>query len=301
MKPEISVIMPVYNVEKYISIAVQSILNQTFENFELIIIDDASTDKTYNIINRFSDKRIIKLQNKSNKGIANTLNESFKLAQGEFIARMDGDDISKPDRFEKQLDFMKSNPRLIISGTCMELISSEGKFIGVQEKKIGKEEIKLGLFFGYTSLAHPSIIIRKQLLDLFCLRYDSAFQYAEDFDLYCRSTQYAPMDNLRESLIQYRLHNESVSQKFHVQQQIDAKAALYLHLRRLRLPFTLKQFEIHTNIAFNDETCFIRKRDILSWFNDLQKWNVLNNYFNNELFEKYCIIYQNELIQKRGI
>lgn len=293
--------MPVYNVEKYISIAVQSILNQTFENFELIIIDDASTDKTYNIINQFSDKRIIKLQNKSNRGIANTLNESFKLAQGKFIARMDGDDISKPDRFEKQLDFMKSNPELIISGSCMELINREGELIKVQEKKIGKEEIKLGLFFGYTSLAHPSIIIRKQLLDLFCLRYDSAFQYAEDFDLYCRSTQYAPMDNLRESLIQYRLHNESVSQKFHMQQQIDAKVALYLHLRRLRLPFTLKQFEIHTNIAFNDETYFTHKRDILLWFNDLQKWNLRNNYFNKGLFEKYCFIYQKELIQKRGI
>lgn len=301
MKPEISVIMPVYNVEKYISIAVQSILDQTFENFELIIIDDASTDKTYDIINQFSDKRIIKLQNKVNKGVANTLNEGLKIVRGEFVARMDGDDISKTDRFEKQLNFMKSNPELIISGTCMELISSDGKFIKSQKKKSCNEKIKIKLFFGYTSLAHPSIIIRKQLLDLFCLRYDSAFRYAEDYDLYCRSTQYAPMGNLKEDLIQYRLHDESVSQKFHMQQQIDAKAALYLHLRRLRLPFTLKQFKIHTSIAFNDETFFVPQKEIQLWFRNLQEWNQTNNYFNKELFERYCSIYQTELIQRKGI
>lgn len=301
MKPKISVIMPVYNVEKYIFLAVQSILDQTFENFELIILDDASTDKTYDIINQFSDKRIIKLQNKTNKGIANTLNEGLKIARGEFVSRMDGDDISKTDRFEKQLNFMKCNPELIISGTCMELINSDGKFIKSQEKKSCNEEIGIKLFFGYTSLAHPSIIIRKQLLDLFCLRYDSAFQYAEDYDLYCRSTQYAPMGNLKESLIQYRLHDESVSQKFHMQQQIDAKAALYLHLRRLKLPFTLKQFKIHTNIAFNNESLFIPQKEIQSWFRNLQKWNQEKDYFNKELFERYCSVYQTDLIQRRGI
>lgn len=301
MKPQISVIMPVYNVEKYISIAVQSILNQTFDNFELIIIDDASTDKTYDIINCFQDKRIIKLQNQINKGVSATLNEGLKIAHGEYVARMDGDDVSKPERFEKQLCFMKANSDLLISGTHMEVISNIGEFIRLQKKQISNEEIRIGLFFGYTSLAHPSIIVRKNLLDSFCLRYDSAFHYAEDYDLYCRSTQYAPMDNLAESLIQYRLHDESVSRKFHVQQQIDAKAALYLHLRRLRLPFTLDQFRIHTNIAFGDTTCTIPKKEITLWFANLQKWNRLNNYFNKELFEKYCFIYQNKLIQERGI
>lgn len=135
MKPNISVIMPVYNVEKYISIAVQSILNQTFENFELIIIDDASTDKTYDIINCFQDKRIVKLRNQTNKGVAATLNEGLKLAHGEYVARMDGDDVSKPDRFEKQLCFMKDNPELLISGTHMEVISNIGEFIGLQKSK----------------------------------------------------------------------------------------------------------------------------------------------------------------------
>jgi len=301
MKPNISVIMPVHNVEKYVSTAVQSILNQTFENFELIIIDDASTDMTYDIVNRIQDKRIIKLQNKTNIGIANTLNKGIQLANGEYIARMDGDDISKPNRLEKQLNFMESNPKLMISGTHMDLINNNGDFIKHQKKKIGKEEIEISLFFGHTSLAHPSIIMRKQLLDTFCLRYDSAFQYAEDFDLYCRATQYASMDNLGENLIQYRIHDESVSKKYHLQQQTDAKVALFLHLRRLKLPFDLEQFKIHTNIAFGDKTYIISKKEIELWFNNLQKWNKQNNYFNKELFRKYCYIYQNKLIQERGI
>lgn len=301
MKPYISVIMPVYNVENYVSTAVQSILDQTFENFELIVIDDASTDKTFDIINRFKDQRIIKLQNKANIGIANTLNKGLKLAQGEFIARMDGDDVSKPDRFNKQLNFMKSNPELIISGTHMDLINNNGVFTKLQKKKIGLEEIKIALFFGHTALAHPSIIIRKQLLDSFYLRYDSAFRYAEDFDLYCRSIQYAPIDNLEESLIQYRIHDGSVSRKFQFQQQIDAKIALYLHLRRLNLTFTLEQFRVHTNISFGDETCIFHEKEIQLWFDKLQKWNRLNKYFNKELFEKYCFLHKNTLIQERGI
>lgn len=301
MNPNISVVMPVYNVEKYVFAAVQSILKQTFENFELIIIDDASTDMTYDIVNKFQDKRIIKLQNKKNIGIANTLNKGIQLAHGEFIVRMDGDDISKSNRFEKQLNFMQSNPELMISGTHMDLISSEGNFIKQQKKEIGKEEIRIGLFFGHTALAHSSIIIRKQLLDSYCLRYDSAFQYAEDYDLYCRSTQYSLMNNLEESLIQYRIHDDSVSRKYHFQQQIDAKAALYLHLRRLRIPFSYEQFKIHTNIAFSSKRYSAPIDEIQSWFDYLQKWNSLNNYFNTELFKKRCSIYQNMLIQEIGI
>lgn len=301
MYPEISVIMPVHNVEKYIFGAVQSILNQSFENFELIIIDDASTDNTYNIINQFQDKRIIKLRNQSNKGIAVTLNKCLQFAHGEFIIRMDGDDISKPERFEKQLYYMKSNPELIISGTHIELIDSDGKPFKMQRKRIGNEEIKIGLFFGHTSLAHPSIIMRKQLLDSHYLRYDSAFQYAEDLDLYCRSSQYASMDNLDESLIQYRIHDESVSRKYRFQQLIDAKTALFLHLRRLKLPFTLEQFKIHASIALSDNNSMISKKEIQLWFDNLRKWNQLNNCFNIEIFQKYCSIYQKKLLQERGI
>lgn len=301
MEPEISVIMPVYNVDNYVFDSMQSILCQTFENFEFIIIDDASQDGTYEIIKQFHDSRIINLQNNTNMGIAATLNKGLKIARGKFIIRMDGDDISKPNRLKKQLDFMKANPDLIISGTHMDLINSDGDFIRQQKKRIGTEKVRLGLFFGHTSLAHPSIIMRKDLLDSFCIQYDSAFQYAEDYDLYCRSIQYASMDNIDESLIQYRIHDESVSRKHSLQQQVDAKVALYLHLRRLRLPFTLEQFKIHSKIAMNDKTFTPSIDEIKLWFNHLQKWNQENNYFQKKLFEEYCFLQQNAIIQKRGI
>ena len=301
MEPDISVIMPVYNVDKYIVTAIQSILCQTFENFGLIIIDDASQDRTNDLIKQFHDSRIINFQNGINMGIANTLNKGINIARGKFIARMDGDDISKPNRLEKQLDFIKSNPNLIICGTHMDLINKDGNFIKMQKKQIGTENVRLALFFGHTSMAHPSIIIKKEMLNAFCLRYDSAFYYAEDYDLYCRATQYSLMNNLDESLIQYRIHDESVSKKHFFQQQTDAKAALYLHLKRLKVPFTLEQLRIHSKIAFDDKTFAPSIDEIKLWFNHLRKWNRTNNYFKRELFEEYCTYYQDTMIQKRGI
>ena len=289
MLPEISVIMPVYNVEKYINCAIESILEQTFENFEFIIIDDGSTDHTYDIVSQYHDKRIIKIRNASNLGVAATLNKAISIARANYLVRMDGDDISKKNRFEKQLHFMNANPNIGISGSHMELINSDGSIIKEQHKKIGYEDIRAGLFFGHTSLAHPSLIMKKDLLDTYHLRYDTAFAYAEDYDFYCRSSQYIILDNYPEALIQYRLHSESVSHKFKNQQILDAQSALYLHLRRLRLPFTLDEFKLHTLFSFPNIHHISFNDDMLhSWLEHLFTWNESRKFLNNELLREYC-------------
>lgn len=290
--------MPVYNVASYVAEAVKSVLEQTFEDFELIIIDDGSTDETYNIINQFNDRRIIKLQNKINLGIAYTLNEGISMAKGIYIVRMDGDDISLKERFEKQICFMNDNPDLLLSGTYMEAISEKGTSLQIYKKPVDQENIKIGLFFGHTSFAHPSIIIRKEVMDSYHLRYDSAFRYAEDYDLYCRSSQYALMANIPECLIQYRIHDESVSRKYNIQQQHDARLALYLHLLRLGLPFTPEDFMLHSSIAFpSDDLCFSEEK-IQSWFKYVLNWNTLMNHYDKEQFEKACSLYQRKLYNR---
>lgn len=294
----ISVIMPAYNVEKYVGMAIESILQQTFEDFEFIIIDDASTDQTYDIICKYHDKRIIRIRNNTNLGVAACINEGMSVASSEFIARMDSDDISKPERFKKQIEFMYSNPHLGISGSHMEIIDAEGKFIKEQHKKISNEAIKIDLFFGYTSLAHPSIMIRRKAMDMHHLRYDTAYQYAEDYDLYCRSSHFIALDNYPECLIQYRMHSESVSQKYRQQQIIDAQTALYLHLRRLRIPFSLEEFKIHRQFAFLDKyNEYPLTERIFDWINYLYTWNKKNKIFNKELFEKKCIQYKDFFAQ----
>lgn len=297
--PTISVIMPTYNAEKYISTAIESILQQTFEDFEFIIIDDASTDQTYDIICSYHDKRITRIRNQRNLGVAACINKGILIAHSEFIARMDSDDISKPDRFQKQVQFMNANSNLGISGTHMEIIDNKGKVIKEHLKKIGDETIKVSLFFGHTSFAHPSIIMRSRMIDMYHLRYDTAFQYAEDYDLYCRCSSFMAMDNYPECLVQYRIHPESVSQKYKQQQVIDAKTALYLHLRRLRVPFSLKDFNIHTQFAFPDvnrKQSYAKK--IFEWVDYLNVWNEKNNIFNKDLFEKNCIQYRDILLER---
>ena len=119
--PKLSVIMPAYNAEKYIGEAIESILNQTFTDFEFIIIDDGSSDHTADIIKGFHDERIRFIQNEKNSGVANTLNKGLELSQGEYIARMDADDISLPARFEKQVAFMEANPDVAVVGCGIEL------------------------------------------------------------------------------------------------------------------------------------------------------------------------------------
>src|SRR3989338_10709157 len=130
---KISVIMSVYNGMPYLPEAVKSILNQTYKNFEFIIIDDASTDQSTKYLRFLKDKRIKLIKNSKNLGLAASLNKALKFAKGEYIARMDADDISLPKRFEKQVKFFKKHPSVDICGTWVNLIDDVGKIIG--EKK----------------------------------------------------------------------------------------------------------------------------------------------------------------------
>lgn len=216
------------------------------------------------------------------------------MCNAEYIIRMDGDDISKPSRLEKQLLFMDKHSEIGISGSHMELVNSEGVLLKEQTKPIGFENIKIGLFFGKTSLAHPSLIIRKSILDKYNLFYDSAFQYAEDYDLYCRASRYIKIDNYPESLIQY-----SVSQKFSEQQILDAQSALYLHLRRLRLPFVLDDFRIHTLYAFPPKIWEKEKKEkFVGWLNYIEKWNKTSKLFDIRVFSEFCEITSEKTLQK---
>lgn len=294
--------MPVYNAENYVGIAIESVLSQTFGDFELLIIDDASTDQTFDVISQYKDKRIQKVRNYTNIGIAASLNKGLSMINSQYVARMDADDISKPTRFEKQLTYMKLHPELGFLGSHMELINKDGVIIKKQHKEEGCINIKLGFFFGKTSLAHPSILIKKSELDKFHLRYDSAFRYAEDYDLYCRASHYIEFDNYPECLIQHRIHSESVSEKFHEQQILDAKIALNLHLQRLKFPVSSQHFNIHTLLSFSPKVYDNdTKNKLINWIYYLDSWNKNNELFPCELFSKYCEQYLHKIIGKDKI
>jgi len=203
-----SVIMPLYNSEKYILEAVQSILNQTFTDFELIIIDDASADLSVDVISNIVDTRIkvVKLDNKM--GIPTIMNTGIGLAKGEYVFRMDSDDVALPNRLERQIEYMDNHPECVVCGGWMK--TTEGD---VLKFDCDFENIKTDLLF-FSPIANPTTVIRKGFLDENDIQHDEDFPQASDFDLWTRIAQIGEIHNIPEVLVLYRLHEGQVSNRF---------------------------------------------------------------------------------------
>ncbi len=209
VNPKISVIMPVYNGEKYLREAIDSILKQTFTDFEFIILNDGSIDKTEEIILSYDDHRIVYVKNESNLKVEETLNKGIQLAKGEYIARMDADDISLPERFEKQLKVMEKNPNIDICGSWMQRFNDHGD-INIRHNVETHDEIKVHMLF-YTAFAHNVLLIKKEFFEHY--RYIKQYDRAEDYDLWIRSIDQCSFYNIQEVLVKYRMHNAQVTQR----------------------------------------------------------------------------------------
>lgn len=208
--PKVSVVMPAYNAEKYIEDAIESILNQTFTDFEFIIINDGSSDKTKSIIQAFHDSRLVYLENSKNLGIVETLNKGLNYASGEYIARMDADDIAMPKRIEKQIKTMERNRTIGVLGTGTRVFG-DGIETYDSHSSLNSDELKANLLFS-TCLCHPSVMIRKNVLDRHYLKYDSQFKGAEDYKLWWDIVQVSKLSCLPEPLHCYRIHPNQISQ-----------------------------------------------------------------------------------------
>lgn len=203
--------MPVYNTAKYLNEAINSILEQTFKDFEFIIIDDCSTDGSKDIIKSYNDERIILIENESNKGIIFGLNFAISIARGKYIARMDSDDISVSNRFELQYLFLEKNSSIICCGASRTIINEEGIEIGVKESIQNPDLLKLSMLFNCV-VAHPTVFIRSDFIKSNNLYYNYEMEAAEDYDLWCKILEYGQISNLKEKLLKYRIHSEQISQ-----------------------------------------------------------------------------------------
>ena len=207
--PKISVIMSVYDGEKYLDESIQSILNQTFKDFEFIIINDCSTDNSLYIIKQYAknDKRIVLIQNEENIGLTKSLNKGLKIAKGKYIARMDADDVALSERFNKQYDYLEKNKNVFLLGTSAMMIDEDGnrsiKITAItQEKKIYSRLRKKN------TIIHSSIMFRND----FELFYRENFKYAQDYDLYLRVLSEGKIiKNILEVLLYYRVCKNSIS------------------------------------------------------------------------------------------
>jgi glycosyltransferase involved in cell wall biosynthesis len=212
MNPRVSVLLAVYNGEKYIKEAVESILNQSFKDFEFIIVDDGSTDSTAKILNEYKDHRIVRLVNEKNMGLVGSLNKGLHMAKGEFIARMDADDVSKKNRLEKQITFLDENPTVGVLGTYMEQVDENGKILSVFRPPLEHRAILLAML-RTTAIAHATVMMRKKVV-LVNGGYDANFPHVEDTELWSRLILKTNFANLPEPLYVRRIHQGSIMDKY---------------------------------------------------------------------------------------
>lgn len=214
--PTLSVIMPAYNSKDYIEEAVNSVLNQTFQDFELIIIDDASTDSTVKIIKKFQKKnpdkiKLIQVKNNLNCGGDKCANEGLKVATGKYIARMDADDVAELSRFEKQINFLKDNPKIFLVGSNADVIDRNGNVIGEKNEPLTSDEIYKA-YFGFHPLIHPTCMFKRKLKDgtpfKYEIKYSANNDYYTFFKLVCKGYKFVNMD---EKLLKYRIHNSNAT------------------------------------------------------------------------------------------
>ncbi|MCF0128681.1 MAG: glycosyltransferase family 2 protein [Pseudobutyrivibrio sp.] len=228
----VTVLMPVYNCEAYVTEAVESILNQTYDNYELIIVNDCSKDNTLEIINELAarDERIRVVSNEINSGVAASLNRGLELAKGDYILRMDGDDIAVSNRIELQVAFMEAHPEIALSG---------GGFRYILDGVLQPEEyylpenhadLRFGLLFK-SQFAHPTVIMRAGLVAE-GFRYDEAYR-AEDYELWGRIAERHQIANQHEILLHYRLLENSATQKYAEGNQIEKGAIQTANFKRL--------------------------------------------------------------------
>lgn len=228
--PKVSLVMKVYNGEKYLRQAIDSILGQTFSDFEFLIIDDGSTDGSADIVKSYQDTRIRFLQNEKNMGLCKTQNKVIAEAKGQYIAVMDCDDISYPDRFEKQVAYLDSHPGVMMCGTLRNDIIGEKEVPLYQPILSLYESIRFSLYFGNYCYTHSSIMFRAEEYN------KSGFSYgpvkiAEDYELIIKMADKYPIAVIPERLVAYRIYQNSTSK---VKSQDMGDAVAYIKTKHLK-------------------------------------------------------------------
>jgi glycosyltransferase involved in cell wall biosynthesis len=221
MAPAISVLMPVYNAELYVGEAIESILAQTFDDYEFIIVDDCSSDSSLNIIKSYSDQRIKVIENQENLGISGSLNKGLEVASGKYIARFDADDISSTGRLKVQYDFLEQNLDAAIAGTWIDLIDKSGDFIRTQKFEIKDfGDFVFGLFTKNPRLAHPALMIRKSAI-LEVKGYSPC--KCEDYDLWVKIAKcHYSARIIHQAALKYRCHDSQYTSDDNIPQSTNA-------------------------------------------------------------------------------
>jgi glycosyltransferase involved in cell wall biosynthesis len=282
--PNISVLLPVYNAQEFLVEAMESILNQSFKDFEFIIINDGSTDNSKEIIKNFTDERIKYVENEQNIGLIATLNKGLDLAAGKYIARMDADDIVSLNRLSIQLNFMDMNPEIGVCGSYYTPFKGEQKFkttsfLATQHEKIFSQ------FFLFSPIPHPVSFIRSDILTKNNIRYNENYTHAEDLKLWFDISKYAKLANIPQNLLLYRLSPKQISNKYEKIQRENT-----IKIRREILSYFFNLFDI--KLQLNGHVKFVDIMNLKECFYNALNKNRKKMIFSNDIMKQ---IYRNLL------
>lgn len=283
--------MPLFNAEQTVNESIESVLNQTFKDFEFLIIDDGCTDNSVSVVESFQDSRIKLLHNPQNMNLVPTLNRGLEEASGEYIIRMDADDICMPERFQKQVNFMDSNPEI---GICGSWLHCFGAADFVLEPALEHDEIMSRLFFT-NIIAHPTVIMRLKALKDLGLNYKLFL--AEDFDLWRRASFKTKLHNIPEVLLDYRISNVSYSQVNSPQVKVVIDNMMKESLIELGIDADDDLAELHRNLG--NGTIPTNNDDTIKYLNHLTnlfKANQKTGIYPKGAFSKVVYSYYFDII-----
>lgn len=272
--PRISCVLAVSNGETYLPESIQSIQAQTFHDWELIVVDDGSTDRTPQILDHFqrADARI-RVYRRSRQGLVASLNQGIMAASGEYIARMDADDVSMPERFAMQLEHMDRHHDIGVCGSWIETFGMES--CDVVEYPVDDSTIRCQLLFS-SSLAHPATMFRRSLILNHHLFYDERAVHAEDYDLWVRASQHTRFANVQAILLRYRIHPRQIGRRYELETEKSSRAIRLSQLARLGINPAPEEALLHHHLSqwrFESSTTFLSSTR--AWFDKLINANRL--------------------------
>jgi glycosyltransferase involved in cell wall biosynthesis len=279
--PCLSVIMSVYNAEQYVSDCIESILGQTFPDFEFIIINDASTDNSLEIIKSFKDMRIRLIMNHK-RIYTSTRNKGLRVAKGKYICIMDADDISLPTRFERQVLFMEQNTEYGLAGSGYRVLGKEQDLF----RESDYEKIKVDLIRN-NCFIHPSVIIRHELLKKYNLRYRKRYIYSSDYDLIARAARCFPITNIYEVLMYYRVHQGQITMQHRSKQAELADEIAIDQLRYIGIDPDSAESSLHTKLLKNIPIEYAQKQMLLKWIDKILQANQKMKYYDEEELKSF--------------
>ena len=285
----ISVVMPVFNSQiSYLKEAIDSILNQTFKDFQFIIIDDGSTGSCKEYLESLSDPRIRIIHNEKNLGITKSLNIGLREARGKYIARMDDDDISLPFRFEKQFAFMETHPDVIVCGSKTQPIGKKRQRIASGKvSMIDMEEYRIKLLFVNPGPVHPTAFFRHEKLIKYNIWYDESLRYAQDYGMWVSISRYGNVCLFEDMLVIKREHADQISTA-HIEQQMEcakkARKKLLIELMGSVTDEEMDQHFIHSTSYYKNATI---SPEIVNWYNRIMKANNQRHIYNARKLRRY--------------